>query len=99
MGDYRVGVVERPDVSLAAAVAASSAFPPVLSPSTLDIELKASWMVGDTDADVLAGRAAGCHTVLVRNPGSAHKRGGEVSPDAVVGDLAGAVAEILRCEE
>jgi D-glycero-D-manno-heptose 1,7-bisphosphate phosphatase len=67
--------------------------------STLDIDLKASWMVGDTDADVLAGRAAGCQTVLVRNPGSAHKRGGEVSPDAVVGDLAGAVAEILRCEE
>lgn len=38
MGDYRVGLVERPDVSLAAAVAASSAFPPVLSPSTLHIE-------------------------------------------------------------
>lgn len=40
MGDYRVGllIVERPNVSLAAAVAASSAFPPVLSPSELDIE-------------------------------------------------------------
>jgi NTE family protein len=38
MGDYRVGLVERPDVSLAIAVAASSAFPPVLSPSELDIE-------------------------------------------------------------
>jgi NTE family protein len=38
MGDYRVGLVERPDVSLAAAVAASSAFPPLLSPSELDIE-------------------------------------------------------------
>jgi NTE family protein len=38
MGDYRVGLVETPDVSLAAAVAASSAFPPVLSPSELDIE-------------------------------------------------------------
>jgi NTE family protein len=38
MGDYRVGLVEKPDVSLAAAVAASSAFPPVLSPSELDIE-------------------------------------------------------------
>jgi NTE family protein len=38
MGDYRVGLVERPDVSLAVAVAASSAFPPVLSPSELDIE-------------------------------------------------------------
>jgi NTE family protein len=38
MGDYRVGLVEQPNVSLAAAVAASSAFPPVLSPSELDIE-------------------------------------------------------------
>jgi NTE family protein len=38
MGDYRVGLVERPDVALAVAVAASSAFPPVLSPSELDIE-------------------------------------------------------------
>jgi NTE family protein len=38
MGDYRVGLVERPDIFLAAAVAASSAFPPVLSPSELDIE-------------------------------------------------------------
>jgi NTE family protein len=37
MGDYRVGQVQHPDVSLAAAVAASSAFPPVLSPATLDI--------------------------------------------------------------
>jgi NTE family protein len=38
MGDYRVGLVEQPDVSLAAAVAASSAFPPVLSPSELEIK-------------------------------------------------------------
>jgi NTE family protein len=37
MGDYRVGLVENPDVTVAAAVAASSAFPPVLSPSELDI--------------------------------------------------------------
>jgi|SoiMethySBSTD1v2_1073268.scaffolds.fasta_scaffold13326_6 NTE family protein len=38
MGDYRVGLVERPDVPLAVAVAASSAFPPVLSPCELDIK-------------------------------------------------------------
>jgi NTE family protein len=37
MGEDRVGLVEQPDVSLAAAVAASSAFPPVLSPSELDL--------------------------------------------------------------
>jgi D-glycero-D-manno-heptose 1,7-bisphosphate phosphatase len=31
----------------------------------LDIELKESWMVGDTAADVEAGRAAGCRTAVL----------------------------------
>jgi NTE family protein len=35
MADYRVGMVRSPDVELATAVAASSAFPPVLSPLRL----------------------------------------------------------------
>jgi NTE family protein len=38
MADYRVGMVEHPTVALAMAVAASSAFPPVLSPLTLDLD-------------------------------------------------------------
>lgn len=38
MADWRVGVVENPTVRLAKAVAASSAFPPVLSPVTLDLD-------------------------------------------------------------
>jgi NTE family protein len=38
MGDYRVGLVDTPDVTLASAVAASSAFPPILSPTTLPIK-------------------------------------------------------------
>ena len=37
MADYRVGEVRNPKIPLAAAVAASSAFPPVLSPSELDL--------------------------------------------------------------
>ncbi|CCE08711.1 putative esterase of the alpha-beta hydrolase superfamily [Bradyrhizobium sp. STM 3843] len=40
MGDYRIGLVDAPDVALATAVAASSAFPPVLSPLTLPIKQK-----------------------------------------------------------
>jgi len=35
MGDYRVGYVDKPDTELATAVAASSAFPPFLSPVIL----------------------------------------------------------------
>jgi NTE family protein len=38
MRDYRVGEVRNPDVELAVAVAASSAFPPFLSPVTLDLD-------------------------------------------------------------
>jgi NTE family protein len=37
MGDYRVGLVHEPRVRLCDAVAASSAFPPILSPMTLPI--------------------------------------------------------------
>ncbi|HEX7150262.1 MAG TPA: patatin-like phospholipase family protein [Thermoanaerobaculia bacterium] len=36
IADYRIGVINNPRRSLAEAVAASSAFPPILSPSTLD---------------------------------------------------------------
>ena len=38
MGDYRVGRVKDPETALADAVAASSAFPPVLSPAELDLD-------------------------------------------------------------
>jgi NTE family protein len=37
MADYRVGVVKNPQVPLAVAVAASSAFPPVLSPLRMEV--------------------------------------------------------------
>jgi NTE family protein len=38
MGDWQVGLIRNPAVSLAKAVAASSAFPPVLSPAHLDVD-------------------------------------------------------------
>ncbi len=38
MADWRVGKVDHPNVPLAAAVAASSAFPPVLTPAELDFQ-------------------------------------------------------------
>jgi NTE family protein len=40
MGDYQVGLWSKPTLRLAVAVAASSAFPPVLSPCLLDLEDK-----------------------------------------------------------
>ena len=59
------------------------------------VDLSASWMIGDTDADVLAGQAAGCHTMLLEHPASSHKRGGQVKPTAIAGNLADAASQIL----
>jgi len=42
VADYRVGMIRKPTIELAAAVAASSAFPPVLSPVKLALD-PASW--------------------------------------------------------
>jgi D-glycero-D-manno-heptose 1,7-bisphosphate phosphatase len=64
----------------------------------LSIDLASSWMIGDTDADVVAGQTAGCQTVLVQNPLSVHKRGGEARPDAVAPNLAGATDVVLLPE-
>ncbi|HVQ77196.1 MAG TPA: patatin-like phospholipase family protein [Candidatus Binatia bacterium] len=50
MADYRVGRVDRPTLPLAVAVAASSAFPPVLSP--VEIELEAGLVQAQPGADL-----------------------------------------------
>jgi D-glycero-D-manno-heptose 1,7-bisphosphate phosphatase len=63
--------------------------------AALGVAPGACWMVGDTDADVGAGRAAGAHTALVGYPGSAHKRSGELRADLYAEDLAAAVSAIL----
>jgi D-glycero-D-manno-heptose 1,7-bisphosphate phosphatase len=62
----------------------------------LDAEASTSWMIGDTDADVLAGQAAGLRTILVRNPASRHKRSGQVRPDVAVTTLLEAAAIVRR---
>jgi D-glycero-D-manno-heptose 1,7-bisphosphate phosphatase len=61
----------------------------------LGLDLADSWMVGDTDGDILAGRAAGCRTLSIRNPHSIHKRLQAVCADAVAESLAAGVTEIL----
>ncbi len=52
-----------------------------------DVDLSASWMIGDQDSDLLCGRAAGCRVALIENPRTADKRG-EVEPDLRVRSLA-----------
>lgn len=62
----------------------------------LALDLRSSWMIGDTDADVGAGRNAGARTVLVEYPGSAHKRSGAADPDLRSADLPAAVGAVLN---
>jgi D-glycero-D-manno-heptose 1,7-bisphosphate phosphatase len=52
-----------------------------------DVDLSASWMIGDQDSDLLCGRAAGCKVALIENPRTVDKRG-EVEPDLRVATLA-----------
>ena len=47
MGDYRIGLVKNPTTSLAIAVAASSAFPPILSPAEMKIDQPMDQMPGN----------------------------------------------------
>ena len=54
-----------------------------------------SWMVGDSDSDTAAGRAAGLTTVLVESELGAHKRSGRPAPDARVADVTAAVELIV----
>jgi D-glycero-D-manno-heptose 1,7-bisphosphate phosphatase len=64
----------------------------------LDLDLRASFAVGDSTRDIEAGRGAGCRTVLLR-PGRAGRRESPPpagpAPDHVANNLAEAVAWIL----
>ena len=61
----------------------------------LEVNLRASWMVGDTDGDIAAGAAAGCRTVLIAAPGSGHKRSGTAHADVYAPDITAGVDAIL----
>jgi D-glycero-D-manno-heptose 1,7-bisphosphate phosphatase len=65
--------------------------------AALDVDLSRSWMIGDSDVDAAAGRAAGCRTILVENPQSTHRRREGARVDHRATDLVRAV-EILAGE-
>jgi len=61
------------------------------------LALARSWMIGDADTDVAAGRRAGARTVLLAHPASAHRRTGASRPTLRAPDLRTA-ATILAAE-
>jgi NTE family protein len=54
LGDYRIGRILKPNLELAVAVAASSAFPPLLSPCTLRLDGQ-HWVRAPAKGKVLSG--------------------------------------------
>jgi histidinol-phosphate phosphatase family protein len=62
---------------------------------THDIDLGASWMIGDSDTDVEAGKAAGCRTVRVLR---SYETGNHTA-DRVARSLLEATYQILKWEE
>lgn len=61
----------------------------------LGLDLAASWMVGDKYADVAAGQAVGCRSLLVQPEGTVPEDTPIATPDGVVGSLAEAADVIL----
>jgi D-glycero-D-manno-heptose 1,7-bisphosphate phosphatase len=59
-----------------------------------DIDLSASWMIGDSDSDVNAGRNAGCRTARVHG----HEGVIAVEADIVASSLLEAVDQLLSWE-
>ena len=65
----------------------------------LDIDLAESWMIGDSYRDIQAGKAAGCHTILVDVPGKIReKKPTDAEPDRKAVNLREAV-NIIRMHE
>jgi len=68
----------------------------------MDIDVEASWMVGDSSCDIEAGQRAGCRTIRVRRPGEPGKAGKAVKDDEdaqadfTVRNLVDAARVILR---
>ncbi len=67
-----------------------------LAAQELDIDLSRSWMVGDDDRDVLAGKAAKCRTILLESYGSVGVQRGSSEPDFKAVNLQEAANLIVR---
>lgn len=59
-----------------------------------EIDLKKSWVIGDSDVDVEAGRNAGCKTVRITDGNT----GGNCQPDLFARTLLDAVHQVLALE-
>ncbi|MBI5347287.1 MAG: HAD family hydrolase [Candidatus Aenigmarchaeota archaeon] len=49
-----------------------------------NIDLKKSYMIGDTTRDIAAGKAAGCKTIVVRTEYAGNDNAADASPDFII---------------
>lgn len=68
----------------------------------LNIDLKMSWMIGDGVDDIIAGKKAGCRTILIANISHTEnfriieKQLGNIKPDYIVKKLPGCIDIIKK---
>lgn len=68
----------------------------LLASSELDIDLSRSWIIGDDDRDVEAGRRVGCRTIQIEISGSKMVRKGQSDPDYTAVNLKEAANLVVR---
>jgi len=69
-----------------------------LAAEEMDIDLKYSWMIGDSYRDVEAGRLAGCRTILINSPSNPTvKEYSDPEPDSVAVNIKEAANIIKMC--
>jgi len=64
----------------------------LLAAKEMGLDLASSWLIGDSDRDMQAGKAAGCRTILIGNTSAA----AQAEADFVADDLADAVELLFR---
>ncbi|MBN2131864.1 MAG: HAD family hydrolase [Sedimentisphaerales bacterium] len=62
----------------------------------LDLDLAKSWMVGDSNRDIEAGRSAGCATILIRSTQAGREEAEETRPDHVAVNIREAINIIKK---
>lgn len=62
----------------------------------LNIDMSASWMIGDKTSDILAGKNAGCKTIIVNTGHAGKDKEYDVTPDYVADTLSHAASIILE---
>ena len=68
----------------------------------MDIDLTRSWVIGDSQRDIEAGRRAGCHTILLRAASASQEETGTDGPDYVavnIREAANMIKKFHRSEQ